>query len=191
MVYQPTKPQPNDNLDVSVTDIQQNFLTANTVMGIDHYPFDNVTANKGFHKTVTSPDQTTEPTTTLEPKIYGLQQTVPLGVIQYSKLPNDGVPTPLTNLQSPAAAIVLGPLATTNILDCTGLARMMATVYAFDNLTLTNGTATSVFWNGTAFQIGVSANLKVQASGNILQLRNASTTLAMNVFWTLDIHRAQ
>ncbi len=55
MVYQPTKPQPNDNLDVSVTDIQQNFLTANTVMNINHYPFDDATANKGKHKAVVIP----------------------------------------------------------------------------------------------------------------------------------------
>ncbi len=50
MPYQTTKPAPNDNLDVSVTDIQQNFLVANTIMNIDHFPFDDLTASKGFHK---------------------------------------------------------------------------------------------------------------------------------------------
>lgn len=55
MVYQTTKPAPNDDLDVSVTDIQQNFLTANTVIDIDHYPFDNLTANKGYHKDIHQP----------------------------------------------------------------------------------------------------------------------------------------
>lgn len=55
MVYQTTKPAPNDDLDVSVTDIQQNFLTANTVMDIDHYPFNNLTANKGYHKVIHQP----------------------------------------------------------------------------------------------------------------------------------------
>ncbi len=52
MTYSTTIPQPNDDLDVSVTDIQQNFLTANTVMDIDHYPFNNLTATKGQHKQV-------------------------------------------------------------------------------------------------------------------------------------------
>lgn len=52
MAYQTTKPAPNDDLDVSVTDIQQNFLTANTVMDVDHYPFNNLTATKGQHKQV-------------------------------------------------------------------------------------------------------------------------------------------
>lgn len=55
MAYQTTKPAPNDDLDVSVTDIQQNFLTANTVMDINHYPFDNLTVNKGKHKFVDMP----------------------------------------------------------------------------------------------------------------------------------------
>jgi len=55
MVYQSTKPAPNDDLDVSVTDIQQNFLTSNTVIDIDHYPFDNLTANKGYHKVIHQP----------------------------------------------------------------------------------------------------------------------------------------
>lgn len=61
MAYQTTKPAPSDDLDVSVTDIQQNFLTANTVMDINHYPFDNLTANKGKHKFVDMP-VTTLPT---------------------------------------------------------------------------------------------------------------------------------
>lgn len=63
MAYQTTIPQPNDDLDVSVTDIQQNFLTANTVMDVNHYPFDNVTANKGKHKFVAMPKLAAAPAT--------------------------------------------------------------------------------------------------------------------------------
>ncbi len=50
MTFQTTKPAPNDDLDVSVTDIQQNFLVSNTVMDIDHFTFNNLTAQKGYHK---------------------------------------------------------------------------------------------------------------------------------------------
>lgn len=52
MVYNTAKPAPNDDLDVSVTDIQQNFLTANTVMAVDHFPFDDVSGFQGRHKKV-------------------------------------------------------------------------------------------------------------------------------------------
>lgn len=62
MVYQTTKPAPNDNLDVSVTDIQQNFLTANDVMNVDHYPFDDTTSSKGFHKDIHLVKRTGDPT---------------------------------------------------------------------------------------------------------------------------------
>ncbi len=55
MVYLPLKPASGDNLSVSQGDIQQNFQTANTVMSINHYPFDDVTANKGKHKFVDMP----------------------------------------------------------------------------------------------------------------------------------------
>ncbi len=50
MVYLPLKPASADNLSVSQNDIQQNFQTANDVMNVNHYPFDNNTANKGKHK---------------------------------------------------------------------------------------------------------------------------------------------
>jgi hypothetical protein len=62
MAYQTTKPAPNDNLDVSVTDIQGNFSTANTVIGINHYPFDDLTANVGKHKFVDMPKLASVPT---------------------------------------------------------------------------------------------------------------------------------
>lgn len=66
---------PNDDLDVSVTDIQQNFLTANTVMDIDHYPFDNVTANKGYHKQSTYPAGADPLTVAGTSKVYGKSYT--------------------------------------------------------------------------------------------------------------------
>lgn len=52
MVYNPNIPQPTDLLSDSQKNILDNFSTANTVMGIDHYPFDNSTSNKGYHKDI-------------------------------------------------------------------------------------------------------------------------------------------
>jgi hypothetical protein len=55
MTYQALKPAPNDLLTISVSDIQGNFLTANQVMTVDHYPFDDTTVNKGKHKPIHMP----------------------------------------------------------------------------------------------------------------------------------------
>jgi hypothetical protein len=65
MPYNPLKPDPDDDLDVSVTDIQQNFLTANTVMGVDHFPFNNATVNAGKHNRVQLPVLAADPAAVL------------------------------------------------------------------------------------------------------------------------------
>jgi hypothetical protein len=70
MVYDPLKPMATDNLNVSQGDIQGNFATANTVFDINHYPFDNVTANKGKHKFVSMPNTTIPGTLANEGAIY-------------------------------------------------------------------------------------------------------------------------
>lgn len=49
MTFYPSKPAPGDFLNVSVNDIQGNFNVSNTVMGSDHYPFDDTTQG-GKHK---------------------------------------------------------------------------------------------------------------------------------------------
>ena len=54
MPYDTNIPRATDNLNVSQGDIQGNFLTANTVMGINHYPFTDATIG-GKHKFVDMP----------------------------------------------------------------------------------------------------------------------------------------
>lgn len=56
MTYQPLIPLPSDLLSKSQGDIKNNFTAANTVMGVNHYPFDDATSNKGLHKWVTMPN---------------------------------------------------------------------------------------------------------------------------------------
>jgi len=55
MAYNANIPNPGDLLSVSQGDIKNNFLQANTSFGINHYPFDDGTANNGKHKKVSLP----------------------------------------------------------------------------------------------------------------------------------------
>src|SRR5260221_3282050 len=105
-LFLPNIPQPNDNLDFSQGQLLSNNQGLDTVFGIDHYPFSDASGNKGFHNTVTQPayqnpigtPSPTPPGTVAEPKLYAFQQTVPLGVLQYSRGPNNMAPTPVTSL---------------------------------------------------------------------------------------------
>lgn len=193
MVYQTLIPQPNDDLDVSVTDIQQNFLTANTVMDIDHYPFDNVTVNKGFHKTVTSPNQTIAPVTTTEPKMFGLQVTAPIGVLQFSKGPSNAVPNPITFLYG--GPVSINNLATSNVLDFAGVARAYCILTAFNdtNTTLKNPASVIVVYSQGVFSSlpAAAGSLGAFASGTILQLKNNTGGTLGNVYWQLQFIRLQ
>ncbi len=63
MTYNPAIPQPNDLLSDSQGDILQNFSSANTSFGINHYAFDNATVNNGKHKFVGMPVLAAAPTT--------------------------------------------------------------------------------------------------------------------------------
>jgi hypothetical protein len=202
--FNPNVPQPNDDLSDSQGDLLLNFQTANTSFGRDHFAFSDLTANNGKHNQVTtpvfidSPPTGLPPVTTTDPKAYGFQQTVPLGVLQYSRGPTNAVPTPLTSLQSPSTAIVLAPLATTNLLDFTGILRAVVDVYAADytlpGFVAINGlkNVSTVFWNGTNFFTFAQAaipSLVISATGNILQLKNNSATPLTTVYWTMRFVR--
>lgn len=54
MVYVDT-PLAAEKLSVSQPLIRGNFSSADTTMGIDHYPFTNLTTNNGKHKQITLP----------------------------------------------------------------------------------------------------------------------------------------
>lgn len=197
-------PQPADNLDFSQGQLLTNNQGLDTVFGIDHFEFSDSTVNKGFHNTVTTPNYEATPPTMLPPVtvanpiFYGFQQTTPLGVLQYSRGPNNAVPTPVTALQSPVAPITLAPGATTNILDFTGISTVaIGTLYVTANFNGfgTAGQESLVVWTpGPVFSISpvVEGNLSVINSGNILQLKNNSGFATVsNIFWTLQFHRIQ
>lgn len=202
MPYQPNKPLPNDDLDVSVDDLQQNFEIANTVMSIDHYPFDNLTANKGFHKKVTSPDQGSAPAVTVNAQLFGWQQTANLGTIQYSKRSSTSgdanpVPSPITYIQSLATPIAInfGDPAVT-MFDFTGLS-----IAIFGIKVLVINAATVSVWDSTVMWDGTNAFVfpsnfgifTLQTAGPLLKLFYAvdSGINPLNVVWTLIPYRLQ
>jgi|SRR5579863_434939 len=47
--YNPLVPTGTVPLNVDYQNLQDNFNQANVVMGVDHLPFDNATAQKGYH----------------------------------------------------------------------------------------------------------------------------------------------
>ncbi len=188
MPYNANIPNPGDLLSVSQGDIKNNFSQANTSFGIDHSPFTDQTANAGFHQKVTTLPNTIEPVTAVNPVLYAFQKSNATGLLQFSRGPNNSVPTPITNIQSPVTAIVLAPTAITNVLDCTGLSRLIGNLYAFDSLNPTNVAGPLVIWNGTIFQIGATGNLKVQSTGNVLQIRNNGPS-PMNIYWSFALQR--
>ncbi len=198
-LFLPNIPQPGDNLDFSQGQLLSNNQGLDTVFGIDHYKFSDATSNKGFHNKVTTPvfvaapPTGLPPVTTTNPIFYGFQQTAPLGVLQYSRGPNNAAPSPVTMLQSQAAGISLVVGASTNILDFTGIIRAYGTLYFvdLDSFSLVNAiSSVLIYWFGTGF-IGASSvgSLGPVAVGNMLTLKNNSGTNKTNIFWTLQFYR--
>ena len=192
-LFIPTIPQPGDNLDFSQGQLLSNNSGLDTVFGIDHYKFSDATVNKGFHKQVTSPNQGSHPATAANPLFYGMQDSANLGVIQYSRGPNNAVPTPVTMLQSSSTPIILAPSATTNVFDFTGLTRAFAIVSGADTVTPNAQSMWYIVWTGAVIQAPIAiinGVLKAVISGNILQLKNIHpTNTYSNVYWTLQFLR--
>lgn len=201
--YQPNIPTGTVRLDVDYQNLQGNFEQANIVYGTDHYPFDNATANQGFHNVVTTPPYVEDPPTGLppvtaaNPKAYAFQQYAALGVLQYSRGPNNAVPTPLTSLHSAATAITVTQSINVNILDFTGIARAICKAYVMDTTDASSTTKTTaeVYWTGAGFYINQSqtnpGSIGFTSSGNVLQIRASTTATVNNVYWTVQFIRIQ
>lgn len=192
--YLPNIPQQSDNLDFSQGQLLTNFQSLDTYYGIDHIKY-SVATNSGFHNQVTSVPQSVVPTTTVNPIFYSYQSTVNTGPLQYSKGYNNAVPTPITTLQSPNAAITLAPGASTNILDFTGITYAQFMIYSFGGFGTIAGVVVIGTWNGASFTLtNVSAiaggiQPTPTASGNILTLKNNGASAMNNVYWTLSFLR--
>jgi len=204
-LFIPTIPQANDNLDFSQGQLLSNNAGLDTVFGVDHYKFSNATASKGFHNQVTTPVfvaspialPNAPPTTTTNPIFYGYEALdaggMPidnLGVLQYSRGPSDAVPTPLTELHSTAAAIVLASGATTNVLDFTGINLSISNIYIFNTTLSATPVTQTIYWNGSLLSGLGGTLLLTQQAGNILQIKNGSSG-SLSIYWTLEFKRIQ
>lgn len=204
MAYTRNQPVASDALSTSVTYLTNNTNAADDYFGEDHYAF-SASSNNGLHKAVTTPAYVVtppstigHPTTTTYPKIYGMQDTSNIGLIQYSRGISDAVPTPLTTIQSSASPITLGTLASINILDFTGIQTACANFYVFDAV------ESPVLFSSTFFVIfsasGIKQSIKVSPggqlrlrfSGSILTLTNENSSVNLNnLYWTLQFLRIQ
>jgi len=193
-VYVRNQPVAGDDLSVSQPFLVNNTNQADTSFGVDHYAFSDATANNGYHKKVTNPDQTTDPATTTAPILYGRQVTAPLGVLQFSRGPSNAVPSPVTMLQSSSTPIVLAAGASSNVLDFTGISLATFLFYFYDSV-VGNKNITYGFWNGTTFStsnlLSAVTNLGPAIVGNVLTIKNVSSPALNNVYWTLEFLRIQ
>jgi len=203
VAYTRNQPIAGDALGTSVTYLANNTNAADDYFGEDHYAF-SASSNNGLHKTVTTPAYVVtppstigHPTTTTYPKIYGMQDTSNIGLIQYSRGINDAVPTPLTTIQSSASPITLGAGASLNILDFTGIQTAYANFYTFDALQF-NPFYNAIFFvnfssSGTkqAIRVTQSGSFSLNFSGSILTLTNIGSSSSNNLYWTLQFLRIQ
>lgn len=186
------------NQDVTQPQIRANFQQANTSFGTDHYAFDNLTVNNGFHKQVTTPDQGGDVVTTTNPVLYAKSPYAAIGLIQFSRGPSNAIPSPITFLQSPSSPITLTQNATTNVLNFTGFGPTIATIYAIDT-GIPKSVSCTFLWTGSSFykasaqDSGFTGTLSITTSGNILQVQNSSASAITfnNVYWTLQFLRIQ
>lgn len=197
-------PQPGDLLSFSQGQLLSNNAALSSIFGIDHYPFVDTSASQGFHNKVTTPliGGGTHPTTVANPVFYGMTETqvgssLPIGLIEYSRGPNNAVPSPVTTMQSSATAIVLAPTATTNVIDFTGLARCYGMLYAGDlnsvDVSAPYNMVAFVSWTGTVITISLIvqpnvAQILPSKLGNILQIK-AGTVSVTGLYWTFQLLR--
>lgn len=219
-IYTRNQPVGGDDLEISQPFLTNNTNAADDVFGIEHYKFSDLTANKGFHNTVQTPNYVTtpsvlpnvQPTTTTNPIFYGFSQldgagvpTTGLGMLQYSRGPSNAVPTPVTSIQSAAGTFLINNNTTIDILDFKGLVRAIA------EMTIVSVEATTTFFtvqktikvfyqnpSSIAGPLFFAFDPTAQGPTGVfltqtltkLQLRNALGG-PLNLFWTLRFLRIE
>jgi len=208
MTFNPAIPQPGDFLADSQQDILDNFSTSNTSFGKDHYPFDDLTANNGLHKKVSTPiipgsvHPVIDPG---EPQFYAMQDTGPdplkLGVLQYSRGYNNSTassaaPSPVTSIHSPTTPLALAGGGTLNVLDFTGITMAYGFIFCKDTAAPNVGVgAFYITFNGTigtVQEIAPPAGLTVVLGPDkMLKINNNSipVTNYTNLYWTVHLYR--
>ena len=199
MVFKNNIPQPTDNLLDSQGDLLNNNAQLDTSFGIDHYTFSNLTTNNGKHNQVTTPliiGGAHPATAAAEPKMYAMQDSANIGVINYSRGPSNAVPSPITCLHGGPTPVSLNTVV--NILDFTGITLSLGTVYAGFNSILGTAVGITFYWDGTNFffpQQPITGtytfSLILTSTGNVLQIKRTVLGGPDNLYWTLQLHRLQ
>jgi hypothetical protein len=202
MAFTRNRPTATEFLSVSQPVLLNNFNSSDDTMGIDHYPFSDITANNGFHKQATTPiiPGSVHPVSAVNPIFYAMQDSTNLGLLQYSIGPQT-VPTPVTNFSSGHSPLTLVGPTTSNVLDCTGLTSFMGRLYVA-NYGSTNQSLMTVdvyyFLNGATpvfkfiqNNVGTStSSLFPTSSGAILQIEVGPNPARFNnIFWSLNLVR--
>lgn len=192
-------------------DLRENNISLNASFGTDHFPFDDTTANNGKHNVIQTPlivGAAHPATAANEPKIYAMQDSVPFGLLNYSRGPSNAVPTPITYIQSSNTPILMpstGPGKTINILDFTGINRAIFHASAGDFIESASAAISRNYafciWNGSTFLIkntfitvaGGRTFLTFTSTGSVLQLSNTTVPAQelANVFWSLNFARIE
>ncbi len=199
-VYQPGIPTGTVNLDVDYLNLQGNFQQANIVYGQDHYPFDNATPNQGFHNLVTTPPVVNNPPDALPPatpvgicRFYAYQKYAAMGILQWSRGPNNALPTPLTNIYG--GPVSIASLASANIMDFVGFTRVTCILSAFNDSATSNknGVDAYVVYSQGTFNVttGTPGSLSAGSSGTVLQLKNNTGGTLGSVYWALQFIRVE
>jgi hypothetical protein len=210
--FLPNIPQAGDFLDsTSQPQLLSNNQALDARFGVDHYKYSDATGQSGKHNKVTTPVFIDSPPTGLppviistEPVIAAFQQTVPVGVLQYSYGWNvaaaaQAVPTPITMIHSQSTGLSMPTATSINLLDFTGLPRAIAVVYGASFTDNASMTAFSfliprvVYWNGASFNTFTfpAASFQITTLGNVLRITNGSAGTLNNVYWTLQMIRMQ
>lgn len=201
-LFNPNIPNPTDFLSDSQLALKNNNGGLNTVFNVDHYTFNNATANKGFHNTVTTPliIGSVHPTPAANvPKFYAMQSTANVGVLQYSRACSSGAvvaaPTPLTNFQPNIGAQVLqafpGPGNTISVLDFSGITNALGEFFLYSTSSNTS-IYSVVIWTGSAFRLFLNSTsnnfVTLTSVGNVLTVLN-NGVIINDVYWSLKFHR--
>lgn len=207
MTFNPNKPQPNDLLSDSQVDLLDNNQANNTWSSVDHYALDDMGMNNGFHTHVTSPTPADgmhySTLLKLNTILYGMQDSAGIGNIQYSRGPNDAVPSPVTTRQSSAASLTLVPATPQAILDFNALSPAILRCHGIvtaSGIYNANAVVSSAIFCWPGAGVGVVNNITTTPasspitflfSGSVLQISNgvapgSNVTLAA---WTLRFER--
>jgi len=189
-VYTANVPQSNQSINETQPIINDNFQVINSVYGTDHVGLTE-SSNVGMHNTVTTPDQSSAPTTTTEPKFFGLEVESATGVMQFSKGPSDAQPTPVNNIQVTLTNLSTSPQT---ILDLSNISQIQAYVSVAGTVSSTNAAMFGGFikQNGVIrtfrFTTDAGIGFTFNTSGNLVQIQSTSSTYNP-VYVSIDIHR--